>query len=140
MLLKDEERAYDAMQDVFLQVVRKQDKLNDKAPSSLLYTIATNICLNIIRRDKNKQFLSIDDTVFEIACSDNFEKRFVTSSFLDALFRQEKDTTRTIAVLHYVDRFTLEETSEMVGMSVSGIRKRLRSLREKGLALEEAAK
>lgn len=50
----------------------------------------------------------------------------------------KKETTRTIAMLHYVDRFTLEETAEMVKMSVSGVRKRLRKLRESGLALKEA--
>ena len=35
------------------------------------------------------------------------------------------------------DKFTLEETAEMVGMSVSGIRKRLRNLRDRGLTTKE---
>jgi RNA polymerase sigma-70 factor (ECF subfamily) len=43
-----------------------------------------------------------------------------------------------MAVLHYVDRLTLEETAVEVGLSVSGVRKRLRRLREKGLDLKEA--
>ena len=33
-----------------------------------------------------------------------------------------------MAVLHYVDRMTLEEVAEEMGMSVSGVRKRLRGL------------
>ena len=36
-----------------------------------------------------------------------------------------------MAVLHYVDGMTLEETAEAVGLSVSGVRKRLRSLKSK---------
>ena len=40
-------------------------------------------------------------------------------------------------MLHYVDGLTLEETAAQVGLSVSGVRKRLRGLRAKGLTLEE---
>ena len=42
-LLRDEDAALDAMQDVFVQVLRKQEALHDTAPSSLLYRIATNV-------------------------------------------------------------------------------------------------
>ena len=80
----------------------------------------------------------MNETLFEIAAYDNFENRLAASEMLKALFEEEKETTRTIAMLHYIDRFTLEETAEMVGMSVSGIRKRLRKLRAKGIALKEA--
>jgi RNA polymerase sigma-70 factor (ECF subfamily) len=36
-----------------------------------------------------------------------------------------------IATLLYVDRLTLEEVATEVGMSVSGVRKRLRTLKER---------
>ena len=72
----------------------------------------------------------------EIASFDEHEERSVTRAFLDELFSREKESTRTIAVLHYVDRLTLEETAVEVGLSVSGVRKRLRALRKRGLALE----
>jgi RNA polymerase sigma-70 factor (ECF subfamily) len=56
---------------------------------------------------------------------------------LDDIFASEKESTRTMAVLHYVDKLTLEETAECVGLSVSGVRKRLRRLRERGLLVRE---
>lgn len=34
-----------------------------------------------------------------------------------------------MAILHYVDGMTLQEVADEVGMSVSGMRKRLRGLR-----------
>ena len=137
-LLKNEEMAYDAMQDVFLQVVRRQKELHADAPSSLLYTIATNTCLNIIRSSRKRVQKEMSDSIVEIATFDDFEKRFIAADMLDSIFENEKETTRTIAMLHYVDRFTLDETADMVNMSVSGVRKRLRKLREGGLALKEA--
>ncbi len=136
-ILKDEDKAMDAMQDVFVKILKKQKQLDSRAPSSLLYTIATNICLNIIRKNKNRKHTSDDGILNSIASSDNVEKKAVTIHFLDQLFENEKESTRTIAVLHYVDKLTLEETAQTVGMSVSGVRKRLRSLRAKGLALKE---
>mgnify|MGYP002389914899 CR=1 FL=1 len=73
----------------------------------------------------------------QIASSDDHERRSVARSVLDGLFRREQESTRTIAVLHYVDDLTLEETAAEVGLSVSGVRKRLRGLRARSLALTE---
>ena len=48
---------------------------------------------------------------------------------LDWLFRRHPASTRTMAVLHYVDGMTLEQVARECGLSVSGVRKRLRALR-----------
>ena len=136
-ILGDEEAALDAMQDVFVQVLRREQELHDTAPSSLLYTIATNVCLNMRRRNKRRPESSVDTTMFQIAGTDNPERSVLTLHFLDRLFNEEQESTRAIAVYHYVDGHTLEETASMVGLSVSGVRKRLRMLRKRGLALRE---
>lgn len=136
-ILKDEEAALDAMQDVFVKMLKNEKKLNDKSPSSLLYVTATNVCLNVLR-SKERKLETVDNSVLEIiACKDNPEELVVAKLFLDKLFSREKVSTRTIAMLHYIDGFTLDETAEQVGMSVSGIRKRLRILRKNGLKLKE---
>ena len=49
--------------------------------------------------------------------------------FIDRLFGRHPVSSRTIALLHYLDGLTLEQVAEVVGLSVSGVRKRLRSLR-----------
>ncbi|WP_187759753.1 RNA polymerase sigma factor [Thiospirochaeta perfilievii] len=136
-MLKNEEQATDAMQDVFVQLIRKKDDLTMDAPSSLLYTIATNTCLNIIRKRKNTPECESDEILQIIASYDDPTKLVLTNHFLERLFKSEKSSTKTIAVLHYVDGFTLEETANQVGLSVSGVRKRLRNLREKSLLLKE---
>lgn len=136
-MLKNEDSATDAMQDVFIQVIKKKEILTMDAPSSLLYTIATNICLNIIRKEKRHPECESDEILSIIAGYDDTEKKVITNIFLEKLFSNEKESTRTIAVMHYIDGFTLEETAEQIGMSVSGVRKRLRNLREKSLLLKE---
>jgi DNA-directed RNA polymerase specialized sigma24 family protein len=47
-------------------------------------------------------------------------------------------STRTIAVLHLVDGMTYEEVAREVGLAVSGVRKRLRTLRAHLRELEAA--
>lgn len=136
-ILKNEEAALDAMQDVFVKILKKEKVLNSDSPSSLLYITATNVCLNILRSTKRKRETT-DDSVLElIAGADNPEERILSQIFIDRLFHHEKASTRTIAMLHYVDGLTLEETADQVGMSVSGIRKRLSVLRKNGLKLKE---
>lgn len=136
-MLKNDDAATDAMQDVFVQLIKKKDSLTMDAPSSLLYTIATNTCLNIIRKSKKTPECESDEILAIVAGYDDPEKMVLTNHFLDRLFGTEKSSTKTIAVLHYVDGYTLEETAEQVGLSVSGVRKRLRKLREKSLLLKE---
>lgn len=136
-LLNNEEQALDAMQEVFVKVLQKSDVLDDRAPSSLLYTIATNICLNELRKNKGRFVNDGNEMLEMVAGIENHEELVITGHFLDQLFENEKDTTRTMAVLHYVDGYTLEQTADMMEMSVSGVRKRLRGLRERGLAFKE---
>jgi RNA polymerase sigma-70 factor, ECF subfamily len=130
-LLGDEHAARDAMHDVFVQVLSRADDLDDQAPSSLLFRIATNVCLNRLRSRKRRPEDGDPDLLAEIATHTNPSARNAARSVLDALFRHEPEQTALIAVLHLHDRMTLEEVAAEVGMSVSGVRKRLAKLRTK---------
>ena len=133
-LLRNEDLALDAMQDVFVKMIDKSDLLKARYPSSLLYTMATNHCLNLLAKEKRS---GSDNGILEkIAAFDKQEEKVLAGMFLDQLFSSQKPSTRTIAVLHYVDGLSLKETAELSGLSVSGVRKRLRKLREAGLMLE----
>ncbi len=130
-ILKNEESALDATQEVFVQVMRRQRVLTAIAPSSLLYRIATNISLNHLRSEKRREETMDDSILHAIAGSDDHVRLTEARDTIDALFESEKETTKTIAVYHYIDRLTLEETAELTGLSVSGVRKRLKKLRKK---------
>ncbi len=51
-LLRDEEKALDAMQEVFTKLMINKKRLRGIYPSSLLFRISTNVCLNMIRELK----------------------------------------------------------------------------------------
>ena len=131
-LLSDEHLAKDAMQEVFIQVIRKQSALTMEYPSSLLYRMATNISLNMIRSRKRRAEISHDsDLVYQIATDQDTHADIETRSLLDKIFDRERASTKVIAIYHFVDGLTLEQTAQEMNMSVSGIRKRLRQLKQR---------
>ena len=136
-LLKDDAEASDLMQDVFLRIFAGMDRLNLDSPSSLLWNTATRLCLNRIR-DKKRRGLDVDSSelLLTIACAKDEQDAYEARGVLARLFSKEPESSRTIAVLHFVDGMTLEETADAVGLSVSGVRKRLRGLQAKIRDLE----
>ena len=136
-LLGDEERALDAMQETFVSLLKNRDSLTETAPSSLLYCMATNVCLNILRLGHGRVMVSDEDVLLNIASSEDLESAGLARQILDQLFKRVRPSTRTMAVMHYVDGMTLEETAAAVGLSVSGVRKRLAALRMRLRELEE---
>lgn len=128
-LLRDEEEAVDALHDTFVLLVRSAGRLTDDGPSRLLYRMATNVCLNRIRTRRRHPEDRDDDLLARIAAAEDDEERSLSRAVLRRIFAREPVSTRTMAVLHLVDGLTLEETAREVGLSVSGVRKRLRTLR-----------
>jgi len=127
-LLRDEQCARDAMQDVFVKVLSHQDRLEDRAPSSLLFRMATHVCLNKIR-DEGRRPRGDDGALARIASARDEGARAQARSILARLFRREQVSSRAMAVMHWLDGMTLEEVAGEVGLSVSAVRKRLRGLR-----------
>jgi RNA polymerase sigma-70 factor, ECF subfamily len=128
-LLRDESDALDACQDVFVRLLVKRTRLDGAFPSSLLYRIATNVCLNRIRDRKRRPESPDEELLASIASAETSGGASDARMLLDWLFGRQPESSRTIAVLHYVDGLTLEEVAHQTGLSVSGVRKRLRRMR-----------
>jgi RNA polymerase sigma-70 factor (ECF subfamily) len=128
-LLRDEDEALDACQDVFVRLLVHRDRLDGAYPSSLLFRIATNVCLNRIRDRARKPESRDDEILAAIAAVETPGAASDAGMLLDWLFGRQHASSRTIAVLHYVDGFTLEDVARQTNLSVSGVRKRLRKLR-----------
>jgi len=139
-LLRNEDDAVDAMQDVFVQLLRYSDRLTDEAPSSLLFRMATNVCLNRLRSARRHPTAPANDVLTRIAAAGDLAAEAAHRGLLGRIFGREPESTRLIAVLHLVDGMTLEEVAHEVKMSVSGVRKRLRTLRARVAELEGVAR
>lgn len=119
----------DAMHDTFVEILRRRDHLTAHAPAGLLLRTATNVCLNRLRTERRHPEDADDALVLAIAAESFIENRALANRVLDRLFGDAGETSRLIATLHYVDRLTLDEVAAEVGMSVSGVRKRLANVK-----------
>ncbi len=144
-LLRDPAKAEDAMQDVFVSLIRNEDRLREEAPGALLLRVATNVCLNRLRGDKRhpEDAHEDDDLALRIAQADDgggdAESRTLARSVLGKLFGADDPlaaSTRSLAFMHLVDGMTLEEVAREARLSVSGVRKRLRGLKGRLAELE----
>lgn len=134
-LLRDEERAVDAMHDTFVNLLRAGDRVDDRAPASLLMRVATRVCLNVLRGDRRHPVDRDEEVLLAIAAADAPEARSLSRVAVDRLLGREPESTQVMAVLHWVDGLTLDEVGREVGLSGAAVRKRLRGLRARVEAL-----
>ena len=128
-LLRNDEDALDVCQEVFVKLLERRHRLDASAPSSLLYRIATNLCLNRIRDARRRPETADEATLYTIAAAEESEHQSIPRLTLERLFGRHAESSRTMAVLHFVDGLTLAEVAAATGLSVSGVRKRRRHLR-----------
>jgi RNA polymerase sigma-70 factor (ECF subfamily) len=136
-LLGDEDRALDAMQDVFARLL----DLNHppvEHPSSFLYTMATRLCIDTLRSAAVRHGGG-DELLQEIACAEDVEERAYARRFLDRVFHRQEESTRVMAVMHYVDGMTFAEVAEQVDLSAAGVRRRLEKLKSRVAVLAARA-
>ena len=66
-LLRDDAKAQDALHDVFVSLLRHEDRLQDEAPAALLLRVATNVCLNRLRTERRHPEDADDERLLQIA-------------------------------------------------------------------------
>jgi RNA polymerase sigma-70 factor (ECF subfamily) len=128
-MLGNEEPARDALQEVFARLVAHRGRLRHRFPSSLLFRMATNVCLNMIRDGRVGDRSGADPLVETIASVEDGESRTVFRDLVRRLFRAERASTREMVFLHFVDGMSLREVARETGYSASGVRKRIEEFR-----------
>jgi RNA polymerase sigma-70 factor (ECF subfamily) len=125
-MLKNEEDAVDATQDVFVKLLRGEEKIHGKFPSSFLYTIATNICLNKLRWRRRHSETS-HEVIEDFASTEKVYDLVEAKMLIEAILKDESAEVRTICYMYHMDGMTLEEIGKAIGISFSAVRKRLKS-------------
>ena len=128
-ILKNEQSAYDATHEVFLKILVKQKSLTGEHPSALLYRIATNVCLNRIRDERKHEIRRYLDIVHNRSFIKNQEDETTARLLLEYVIANEKGSTRTIAMMYFINGMTIKEIAATVRLSISGVHKHLEKLR-----------
>jgi RNA polymerase sigma-70 factor (ECF subfamily) len=130
-LIRNSDEAMDAVQDVFVNLLKANER-GVTYPSSLLYTIATNVCLNRIRAKKREKWTDFLVEGEEFFAADDESYNVVDAQILvQSIFEDESEETRTICFMYHADGMTLKEISDAVGMSISGVQKRIETFKKR---------
>jgi len=128
-ILADDLDAEDAMQEVFVRVVRSMSRFRGQSsPATWLYRIATNICLNRIRDARNRQRL--DREVLEPPEPSGPAEIWPRDLALRVLSEFDRNT-REAVLYAVVEGMNYREVAETMGCSVSLVRKRLAAFRSR---------
>jgi len=122
-VLKNEEAAHDALQEVFYKLLRSAELVADMAsPVSYLYTMATNVSLNALARDRRR---AMESLVPADEICDEREDPLAAKILLEILSSGLGEKTRAIVYFRYADGMGLDEIAGAVELSRSAVRKHL---------------
>jgi RNA polymerase sigma-70 factor (family 1) len=127
----DARAAEDLAQDTFLKIWEIRDTINPETVKSLAYTIANNLTLNKIERQKvvfkfvnNYQPQQLSNSPeFELEMKE-FDKK------LQLALAELDEKNRTVFLMNRIDEMTYNQIAEHLGLTVKAIEKRM----EKALA------
>jgi RNA polymerase sigma-70 factor (ECF subfamily) len=134
-LLHNAEEAKDAAHDVFFVLLKEEKRLKADFPSSLLYTMATNTCLNRLRRRKREGEMPKDDEgrPLETPFIDRGFEHIEAKTLVSLILEDEDERDKAIIYMHLIDGMSLQETGKAVGLSISGVRKRVEAFKHRAM-------
>jgi RNA polymerase sigma-70 factor (ECF subfamily) len=114
-LLGSDDLAKDAVQEVFLRVLKKRDSFRGQSSSlTWVYSIATLHCLQQLRDGRRRE----DKLALTVPHEERAEHPALDERLsLSLLLREQDESVRLMVALRYLDGMTLEEVSEAVGIS-----------------------
>jgi RNA polymerase sigma-70 factor (ECF subfamily) len=135
-ILNSEEDAREAAQDVFVKVYKSINNYQGKSKlSTWIYRIAYNHSISVLR--KKVKMIDLVDDFPDYAIDENSldalnelkdeERKFYLQSALETL----PETDALVITLFYYEELSIEEITEITGLSSSNVRVRLHRSRQK---------
>lgn len=138
----DPDDACDVAQDAFVKAYTSlKDFRGESAFGSWLYRLASNVCLDFLRREKRRGTVSltVEDEELDIADlrfspEDEIERLELRDEINTALMRLPA-TARQIIVMRDVSGLSYAEITEALGLELGTVKSRIARAREKLIAI-----
>lgn len=127
MLNKNEEKAQDFVQDIFLKILEKNHLFDtDKKFYTWIFTIANNMCKTEFR---NPYKTKISDHEFELkneaTFSDNLAEKDRFKLLLEKSILALDENQKNTFILRYMEQLSLQEIAEITGTTLGTVKSRL---------------
>ncbi len=138
-ICRDHDKAENIMQETFYSMVKHLNQFDNKSKlSTWLYRIIANHCLMQARKEKNRNFVSIDndESLFEEKYAVDYSRlptKYTENEelkkILDEAISKLSPDYRMIFLLRDVEGLSTEETAEAAGLTISAVKSRLHRAR-----------
>lgn len=126
-ILGDRAAAEDAAQDAFVKAFRSwQDFKGEAAFGTWMHRIATNVCLDALRREKRRAESPLEAAEAAPAKDVPFEAQELAARLLSELPEEQ----RVAVVLRETQGFSYEEIAEAMGTTLDSVKARLKRARQ----------
>lgn len=136
-MLRNEAKARDAAQDIFIKLLLNFAKFKEGSRfSSWLYSITYNYCIDLIGKAKKmriQELSEVNSSVDELDDVSDAELLEIRVNELDEVLNEVKPEEKAILLMKYQDRMSIKELTDMLNTSESAIKMRLKRAREKVL-------
>ena len=123
-VLRNNADAEDAVEDTFLKYITKSPCFrNEEHTKAWLIRVATNICKDMYRFNKKRDYISFDDLF-------NYSKAEENNELLEEVMNLPVKY-KTVIYLFYIEGYKTDEIAEILSISSPAVRKRLQYAREK---------
>lgn len=134
-LLKNEEMANDAVQDIFMKIILNMSKFNEKSKfSTWIYSITYNYCIDVIRSKKKLQMFVGDGDIEKYDKPEDVDDAFLLEksvSRLKIILNKIPIADKTILLMKYQDELSIKEISQMIDKSESAVKMKLKRAKQK---------
>ena len=131
----DKDASSDIVQDTMIRFYLNKDSYKSFAKfSTWIYTIATNLAKNELKRRKRKKLLSIfgnDDEEHQIDITDPnilpdaFADSGIKNQLIQDALEKVKPVYREIVILRDIQELSYEEIAEITGLSIGTVKSRI---------------
>jgi len=122
-ILRSEDDAKDAMQEVFLKLVENMNRFRDKTHIiPWIYTVSRNHCFNILRG--RKKFTHIED-MDRFAGKKDSEKEHAERMLIQQILMLHNKRVREAVYYTYIEKLSQNEIQKITGQSPATVRRNL---------------
>lgn len=141
-MLSNKQEAEDIAQEAFVRAYMNLHTFDQKRKfSTWLYRIATNLCIDRIRKKKPDYYLDAEvagteglDLYSQIAAEDQLPEETLVQMELQERIQYEigrlPDKYRSVIVLKYIEELSLQEISDILDMPLGTVKTRIHRGRE----------
>lgn len=129
LILRNPHDAEDVMQETFIKYMRTDVEFRDEEhKKAWLLKVSQNKCKDMLRFHKVHAYISYEE-IQEYIISDDFVDVEDIEEVIDIAKLSYK--YKTVILIHYIEGYSVKETAEILGLTETAVKSRLKRAREK---------